>query len=143
MKKSVYIVLAVSLALLLSGCDKGEKKKEYTSPCADLEVKGSVTDMNGRPLGSMTVTIAHVSSGSTTYTSSSDDVVQTSTTGAFSKKYTEFYPPFTDLQITVTDAGGVYRTKTVYVRNVTYSGAYGLYAGSASADVGTVKLLKQ
>lgn len=143
MKRLLYIVLVVAFAAAAVSCEKSEKRKEYTSPCADLEVKGVVKDDNGAALSSMTVRIAHTDKNSSEYTFTTDDVVRTSSDGTFSNKYTEFYPPYTNLALTVTDPSGTYKDKTVYYKNLIYDDAYGLYEGSCSVDFGTITLYKK
>lgn len=140
MRKFQYFILAVAVALIAASCGKDDGGKKYTSPCADLEVKGVIMSVSGAALPSMKVTIAHTVKGSTSYTSSAEDVVTTAADGSFYKKYVEFYPPYDNLELIVTDPAGKYKEKRVYFNNLYYDDARGLYEGFAVADFQTIKV---
>lgn len=137
MKRFLSVIIVMASLAVLAGCTKS---RSYTTRCADLEVRGFVKDADGRGLGSLTVTIAHTTKDVTEYTYTSEDVLTTAPDGSFSKVYMEFYPPYTNLKLTVSDPSGIYQDKTVLLLNVIYQNAEGLYEGYGLADFKDIKL---
>lgn len=137
MKRLYHLFLVAAIAASLASCSKG---RNYTSPCADLEVRGVITNADGAGLGSMNVCIAHTVKGSDEYTYTSEDVITTSADGSFLKTYSEFHPKYTNLKLMVSDPSGKYRDKTVFYTNLVYYDADGLYEGFCQIDFSTVTL---
>ena len=143
MRRIAYVFLLAAVTVSAVSCDKTSGRKQYDSPCADLTVRGQICDISdGSAVGSVTVTIAHKTAGATEYSYSEADVVTATSSGVFEKTYTEYYPYYTDLEVTVTDPSGGYVSKKTYYNNLIYTDGYDLYHGTCTADFGIIKLRK-